>query len=67
MTIRPDFCRATRKYGGLWPRIWVSVTSKMFLLSATTNCGGHWPRKSKVITVGYPKNGQLKNDRKGSL
>ena len=36
-------------------KIWVSVTSKMLLPSATTNCGGLRPQKSKVITVGYPK------------
>ena len=47
--------QATRKYGGLRPRIWVSVTSKMLLPSATTNCGGLWPQKSRIITVGYPK------------
>ena len=43
------------KYGGLRPRIWVSVTSKMLLPLATTNCDGFWPQKSKIITVGYPK------------
>ena len=46
---------AKKKYGGLWPRIWVSVTSKILLPSATTNCGGLWPQKSKDITVGYSK------------
>ena len=46
---------ATSKYGGLRPRIWVSVISKMLLPSATTNCGGLWPQKSKGSTVGYPK------------
>ncbi len=47
--------RTTIIYGGLRPLIWVSVTSKMLLPSATTNCGGLWPQKLKVITVGYPK------------
>ena len=35
------------------------MTSNMLLHLATTNCGGLWPQKSKVITVGYPTNGQL--------
>ena len=58
MTSKVLWPPATSKYGGLWPRIWVSVTSKMFLPLTTTNCGGLWPQKFKVITVGYPKNGQ---------